>query len=74
MKVIDAFTGRSLKVGDSFSDPSGDDVTLMAVRPGAFSASALLRYPRKGLTKWVELQVRWTHPSYFLKHVAFVPS
>lgn len=86
MKVIDARSGTEMHVGDTVDWGDGESITLLEVKPGWLSASAHVR--RVGArdmlfngawqpvtnTFWTPLQVRWTHPRFFLRHVAFLPS
>lgn len=72
MTVIDARSGRAVAVGETVRYSEGNAITLLEVRPGLFSASARVRGPA-GET-WVPLIVRWTHPSFLLQHVAFLPT
>lgn len=43
MKVIDARSGREVKIGDTIDWGDGEKITLLDVYPGLFSASALVR-------------------------------
>lgn len=110
MKIINAYDGKTVQVGDWFAVPGRprrivdelapviitghyDDgrvvqaqspVYRMAPAPdthwqlvgmeaGLLSAKATVR-DRAGTTKRVTLSVRWTHPSFFLQRVAFIPT
>lgn len=86
MLVVDAHTGEQFEVPRSkvkavwdenpptFSSPEGGTISVLEVTPGIFSATAKLRDNRTGRT-WIQpLHVRWTHPQFFLQHVAFIPS
>ncbi len=69
MKVIDAHTSTVLEVEPGFRMARARiRVVYRDYAPG--------RDPRTVVTReqWIPLQVRWTHPKYFLQHVAFVPS
>lgn len=44
MKVVDAHTGATMKVGDTVHTPAGQQMTLVGVKPGLLSASVLLRF------------------------------
>ena len=48
-------------------------VTLVAVEDYILTARAKVRAPW-GEEKWVPLMVRLTHPSFFLRRVAFIPT
>jgi hypothetical protein len=81
MKVIDARTGTELAVGTPVIYGDGEGVTLLSVEPGLLSARARIRstyrdHANRLVTSetWCPLAVRWTHPRYFLQHVAFLPS
>jgi hypothetical protein len=72
VKVIDANTGRELFAPMRFVNVMGI-VDVDKIVPGLFRASARIRIDG-GPWRWVPLQVRWTHPGFFLQHVAFLPS
>jgi len=82
MRIIDAFTGRDVCIGDVVPSPGGKPWKLLDVRDKFFRVWALVsRVPDMGVglppalePQWMELQVRFTHPRYFLQRVAFVPS
>lgn len=88
MKVIDAHTGRQVKVGDTLPIP-GDGSTpelsaagigvdgyykVLAIEPGILTARILLSSNHPAYNGWVPLTVRWIHPGFFLQHVGFIPS
>lgn len=60
----------------------GEGVAILAIEAGYLSARACLRTTYRDHTTgrlrtseaWVPLSVRWTHPSFMLQHVAFIPS
>jgi hypothetical protein len=77
MRVIDAFTGRDVRIGDVVPSASsmspGKTWKLVDVRDAFFRAYALLEY--EGCEpRWTELHVRFTHPKYPWQRVAFVPT
>lgn len=88
MKIVDAFTGRTLQVGDVVPSPGGRSWKLLDTRDAFFrvwafvsevpdmgsSLAGVPRVPPELGPRWMELQVRFTHPRYFLQRVAFVPS
>jgi hypothetical protein len=87
MTVVDAHTGFQFDVPSGVGKPTtwlsdpptfasleGGTISVLEVVPGLFSARAKLRDNRTGRTWDQELAVRWTHPGFFLKHVAFIPS
>lgn len=87
MKVIDARSGREMKIGDTIDWGDGERITLLDVDPGLFRATALVRITHRDyscqidlgkayvtITREVELAVRWLHPSYRFQHVAFIAS
>ena len=50
---------------------------VLDIYPGVLRASMaiiLVEGSRRQLVMDAPLQVRWTHPGYFLQHVAFVPT
>jgi hypothetical protein len=71
MIVIDANTGLVVEEGMEFTNVDGH-MKMVKIYPGIFSAHAIMIV--NGVRKDVGLQVRWTHPHYFLQHVAFIPS
>lgn len=88
MLVIEARTGKAMHVGDTVSYPGGESITLLEAKPGVLTAQARLRMVHLDFSEpaleiapryvtrevWVPLQVRWTHPNFFMRWVAFVPS
>jgi hypothetical protein len=82
MKIVDAFTGRAVSVGDVVPSPGGRPWKLLDTRDAFFRVWALVSEVPDVLDKgtgasaprWTELQVRFTHPKYFMQRVAFVPS
>lgn len=81
MKVIDARSGEVLTLGVPVAWNQQEWIRLDRVEPGLLKARAVITTKeanRHGImlrrTREVDLQVRWTHPRYFLQHVAFVPS
>ncbi len=73
MLVIDANTGQQLIEGCNYRNVNGY-FGVIKIKPGWFTASIVIRKSGQTLFKEIPLQVRWTHPKYFLKHVAFLPS
>ncbi len=87
MKVIDAFTGRvvdtmarpdpSLRASWVKSPPGspGPCWRLLDVDDRFFRVWGLIEFSgSEREPEWLELQVRFTHPKYFLERVAFVPT
>ena len=87
MKVIDARSGTEMHIGDIVDHGDGESITLLDVKPGWLSAAARVRLVKNDTmmragdswhpvtnTFWMPLQVRWTHPRFFLQHVAFLAS
>lgn len=88
MKVVDARSGAVMQVGQTINYPDGESVTLLAVKPGLFRASAQVRMVYSdpmtraagGQTKmvdqtvWAPLTVRWFHPGFPFQHVGFINS
>jgi len=77
MKVIDARSGKVLKVGDTVEYPDGESLTLIDVRPAFLTAKVRVRVVQTiptplTLERWISVDVRWTHPRYFLRPVAFL--
>jgi hypothetical protein len=73
MRVVNSFSGQEVHVGDYFEVPGIGAVQLLRVESGLFSARARYRLPG-GETRWTPLIVRYTHPSYLLQRVGFIPS
>lgn len=88
MKIIDARSGKEIKIGETIVYSDEEYVKLLDVVSGIFKANALVqrKYPLKYKTGihtdvgfaenqiWIPLVVRFIHPKYFLQHVAFIPS
>lgn len=72
MRVIDARSGEELVPGMTMTYPDGSGFTLLSVKPGLFTAYAKVN--SNGVIQTVPLAVRWTHPRFFMQHVAFFPS
>lgn len=60
---------------------NGEALELLSVEPGLLSAQACILSTYRDQTgklvtqqSWVPLAVRFTHPNYFLRHVAFIPT
>ncbi len=53
MKVIDARSGREVKIGDTIDWGDGEQITLLDVDPGLFSASAIVRITHRDHSKSV---------------------
>ena len=77
MKIIDVNSGNEVKVGGTFYNVNGYH-QLLSVEEHFFSASAMFvsqltaRHAPELVN--VPLQVRFTHPSFFGRKVAFIPS
>lgn len=77
MRVIDAHSGREVQVGDTIGIPAPDTKNawfkVMEIERGILRARirGISNVPTLDNT-WLPLQVRWTHPSFFLQHVAFI--
>ncbi|MCC7024606.1 MAG: hypothetical protein IT338_17395 [Thermomicrobiales bacterium] len=84
MKIVDARSGKAVQIGQTIKypwtpefQPHGPEwIRLVDVRPGIWSASAIIQRGNgvRSETLEIPLVVRWTHPSYFLQHVAFLPT
>jgi len=73
MRVVDGFTGREVRVGDTLSDPHGRSWRLMSVEDfGLFDALAHIEI--EGRDQVVRLQVRLLHPKFLFQRVGFVPT
>jgi len=74
MRVIDARTGAEVREGSRLAHEPGWTYEILRIHPGILKASATVRHLESGKVSEQPLAVRWTHPSFFLQHVAFVPS
>lgn len=78
MRVIDAHTGIDVREGSTVQLPSpGSFYEVVKIHPGIFRASMDAFITEGGVRRFysnLPLQVRWTHPGFPLRHVAFVPS
>ncbi len=75
MKIVDAYSGRVVGVGDWFADPRGRRVQLAAVVDKSFYDVSVLLMPMDSRTHVrVNCAVRLFHPKYLLQRVAFIPS
>lgn len=72
MRVIDAFTGKDVCVGDSLVGPNGKTWTLVGLDDRWLRVTA--RIETEGHIHEVPLQVRFFHPLFFMQRIAFVPS
>jgi len=74
MRVINVRDGQEVKVGELLVAPAvdGSRTRLLAVEERFFSAVGL--FDQDGELLRVPLQVRFTHPGFFLQKVAFIPS
>lgn len=75
MRIIDANSGAEVAVGDEFENVHGRH-QLLSVQEKLLSAEAtFVTVDEEGVQLvMVPLQVRWTHPSFFGRKVAFIPS
>jgi hypothetical protein len=73
MKVVNSYSGQEVHTGDMFHIPGVGDCKLLKVRCGPFSGRFLYEIP-KGTRIWGPLVIRYTHPSYMLQRVGFIPS
>ena len=80
MRIFDTRKGDELAPGASViyplygGRPDPSDYQLLAVEERWFSAVAKIRRLSDDVVLNVPLVVRFTHPSFFLQKVAFVPS
>jgi hypothetical protein len=76
MRIIDAFTGRDVHVGDVVPSPGGEhDWQLMDIDDiSFFNARIHVREVGSGRTFWMPLAMRLLHPNFLLQRVGFVPS
>ena len=76
MLIIDANTGIEPQIGVPFQNITGS-LTLLKVKEGIFSAQGLFKHNCDNAgcePMWVPLQVRYTHPGFMFRKVAFIPS
>lgn len=87
MRVIDARSGQDMTIGATVRYGGGEQLTLLDIDEGLVSATAYVERVYLDFSKEVggeaplitdrrqiPLQVRFTHPSFFLQKVAFIPS
>ena len=75
--MIDTFSGQEVRIGQVCQDPLGNAWKLLAIQDRLFSVRGLIEFlgpGRAGETLWLPLEVRFTHPQYFGRRVAFVPT
>lgn len=74
MRIINVRDGQEVQVGERLLMPAvdGSNTRLVAVEEHYFSAVGL--FDQDGELLRVPLQVRYTHPAFFLEKVAFIPS
>ena len=72
MRIIDANTGHEPSIGETYRNVHGDITLLSVVDESLFGARAVLKVNGKRVE--VPLQVRYTHPAFFLQKIAFIPS
>lgn len=70
MRIINAFDGQEYHVGDTFPDPVVSRGRILDVEDRFFSARVLVEWPDGA--RWSPLGVRFTHPKYFGRRVAFI--
>lgn len=75
MRLINTNTGAELQPGQWFTDVHGRAM-ISKVEERLLSARALVLRPSyEGVQRqWVPLVVRYTHPAFFGRKVAFLPS
>ena len=82
MRIVDARSGKEMKLGDRVDYGDGEWLKLVDADVGLFSGEAFLErcyrhYPsNKLVTDRIQtpLTVRWMHPSFMFRQVAFIPS
>lgn len=76
MRVIDAFTGHDVHVGDVVPSPvQGESWKLLSVDDQSFfRARVRIRLTHSGREFWSPLNVRILHPSFLFQRVGFVES
>lgn len=68
-RIIDAHTGKDVKIGEVYD---GNRVVLIDDR--FFIAHALVEHVASGKKHWVQLPVRFMHPSFPFQRVIFLPT
>ena len=71
MKVIDANTGLELHEGMRFRNMLGE-IHIQKINPGI--SIATIEVIINGKYSEIPLVVRWFHPRFLFRHVAFFPS
>lgn len=76
MRIIDARSGSDVAVGSMVNYGRGVWWKMLDLKKGLFTAHALIENhdADKTWTQWVPLQIRFTHPRFFLQRIAFVPT
>lgn len=74
MRIINVRDGQEMQVGDYFKEPpiANKPTRLLAIEEGFWSAVGI--FDQDGELLRVPLQVRYTHPQFFLQKVGFIPS
>ena len=75
MKIVDARSGREIRVGQHVEYVGGDPFdafTLVSIDDRFFTASATIL--REGKRFTFPVPVRFMHPSYLFQRVIFYPS
>ena len=77
LPLINAYDGKEYHIGQAFLEPTGECGTRVKILDiydnGFFSVKAKIQRPGEDPV-WIPLLTRLTHPSYFLKRVAFIPT
>jgi hypothetical protein len=77
LRVIDARSGVEVRLGDTVRYGEGDFWRLLDLEHGLAWATAWIDGEYDGQAfgpKPLPLQVRFTHPGFFLQRVAFAPT
>ena len=70
MKIVDAHMGNVVRIGDNVP---GTNLRIVRVEEKILSANMTVVDPSGGVSTF-PLTIRYTHPSFFLQKVGFIPS
>jgi hypothetical protein len=82
MRVIDARSGKEMRIGDVVTYGEGEKLRLLDIDEGLLSANAVVENTyldirtNKLVTQrsQIPLTVRFMHPGFLFQRVAFIPS
>jgi hypothetical protein len=73
MRIIDAFTGRDVRLGDVVPGPTGEPWQLVAIDDRSpLKVHIRTRHLASGREQWSPLTMRFLHPSFLFQRIGFV--